>query len=257
MQLIDTHAHLYAPAFSTDIAQIMTRSQDQYVQKIYMPNIATDTIASMLTLEAQYPSTCAAMMGIHPCYVGRNFLKELETVETWLNKRTFSAIGEIGIDLYQSNTYQAQQEEAFAIQLRWAQQYRLPVVIHCRNSMGLTLNLLEKYQDGHLKGIVHCFQGSLQDAKRIIALGFHLGIGGMVTFKNTILDRIVAVVKLDHLVLETDAPYLTPSPYRGQRNEPAYLIHIAQKIAAIKKVTLATVAQMTTANATHIFTPSK
>ena len=253
MELIDTHAHLYAPEFSAEIEQVVARSRDQHVRKVYMPNIDLGTIAGMLALEAQYPDLCAAMMGIHPCYIGRDFQKQLAHVENWLTKRSFAAIGEVGIDLYKNKTYQAQQEEALAIQLNWAQQDQLPVVIHCREGMKTTLQLLEKHQDGNLKGIFHCFSGSLQEAERIIALGFYLGIGGVVTFKNAGLDQIVTAIDLDHLVLETDAPYLAPTPHRGQRNEPAYLIYIAEKIAALKAIDLETVAQVTTANAIKVF----
>jgi TatD DNase family protein len=257
MEFIDTHAHLYAQEFAAEIAQVMARSRDHHVHKIYMPNIDLDTIAGMLALESQYPDLCAAMMGIHPCHIGLDFQKQLAHVETWLAKRPFAAIGEIGIDLYRDKTYQAQQEEAFAIQLNWAQQYQLPVAIHCREGMQVTLQLLEKNQNGRLKGIFHCFSGSLQEAERIIELGFYLGIGGIVTFKNAGLDRIVAAIDLDYLVLETDAPYLAPMPYRGQRNEPAHLHHIAAKIAALKAIDLETVAKVTTANAIEVFKDTK
>lgn len=253
MELIDTHAHLYAPKFAADISQVVARSRDNHVRKIYMPNIDVGTIDDMLALEAQYPDLCAAMIGIHPCHIGQDFQKQLTHVETWLSKRPFAAMGEIGIDLYRDKTYQAQQEEALAIQLKWAQQYQLPVVIHCRAGMQTTLQLLEKYQDGNLRGIFHCFSGNLQEAERITALGFYLGIGGIVTFKNAGLDQVVKAIDLDHLVLETDAPYLAPTPHRGQRNEPAYLLHIAEKIAALKAIDLKTVARVTTANAINVF----
>ncbi len=253
MEFIDTHAHLYAQEFAADIAQVMARSRDHHVRKIYMPNIDLDTIDGMLALEAQYPDLCAAMMGIHPCHIGRDFQKQLEHVEAWLAKRPFAAIGEIGIDLYRDKTYQAQQEEAFAIQLNWAQQYQLPVVIHCRAGLESTFRILENHQDGRLKGIFHCFSSSLQEAERIIALGFYLGIGGLVTFKNAGLDQIVAAIGLDHLVLETDAPYLAPAPHRGKRNEPAHLLHIAEKIAVCRAIDLETVAKVTMANAIDVF----
>mmetsp|Transcript_9509 Transcript_9509/g.21819 ORF Transcript_9509/g.21819 Transcript_9509/m.21819 type:complete len:257 (-) Transcript_9509:1002-1772(-) len=254
MELIDTHAHLYSQEFAADIANVVARSKTNHVCKIYMPNIDVNSIDAMLTFEAQHPNLVAAMIGLHPCCVGRDFEKQLATVETWLAKRSFAAIGEIGIDLYKDTTYQTQQEEAFVAQLKWAQQYQLPVTIHCRGrGMSTVLQLLEKHQDGHLKGIVHCFSGSLQEAEHIIALGFYLGIGGLVTFKNIGLDKLVATLDLHHLVLETDAPYLAPTPYRGQRNEPAYLMHIARKLATIKEVTLETVAKVTTTNAVQVF----
>ena len=253
MEFIDTHAHLYAQEFVADISQVVARSRNNHVGKIYMPNIDLDTITGMLALESQYPDLCAAMIGIHPCHIGQDFQKQLEHVEVWLAKRPFAAMGEIGIDLYRDKTYQAQQEEALAIQLKWAQQYQLPVIIHCRRGMKTTLQLLEKYQDGNLRGIFHCFSGNLQEAERITTLGFYLGIGGIVTFKNSGLDQVVKAIDLDHLVLETDAPYLAPTPHRGQRNEPAYLLHIAEKIASLKAIDLETVARVTTANAINVF----
>ena len=253
MEFIDTHAHLYASEFEADIAQVIARSRDHHVRKIYMPNIDLDTIEKMLVLEEKYPTLCAAMLGIHPCHIGSDFQEQLAHVATWLTKRPFAAIGEIGIDLYRNKAYQVQQEEALAIQLTWAQQYQLPVVIHCRDSLKATLQILEKHQDGNLGGIFHCFSGSVQEAEQIIALGFYLGIGGVVTFKNSGLDRVVAAIGLDHIVLETDAPYLAPTPHRGQRNEPAHLRHIAEKIADIKETDLETVAKITTANAINVF----
>lgn len=253
MELIDTHAHLYDQDFGRDIAQVIARNLDHHVRKVYLPNIDVDTIDAMLTLEAQYPDHCVAMMGIHPCHIGPDFQQQLYQVEAWLNRRKFAAIGEVGVDLYRDTTYQQEQEEAFAVQLAWAKQHQLPVVIHCRGSFEETFRVLEKHQDGSLRGIFHCFGGSLQDAERVIDLGFYMGIGGIVTFKNAGVAAVVAATGLDHLVLETDAPYLAPVPRRGQRNEPAYLLHIAEKVAALHSVDLATVAQRTTANAKKVF----
>lgn len=253
MELIDTHAHIYAEEFATDREQMIARSLDYHVRKVYMPNIDTSTIEAMLELEAQYPDYCAAMMGIHPCHIDAKFEKQLAQVEDWLGKRQFAAIGEIGVDLYRDKTFQAQQEEALAIQLSWAQKYELPVVIHCRAALEETLRILEKHQDGRLKGIFHCFSGTLKEAERILALGFYLGIGGIVTFKNAGLDQVVATLDLERIVLETDAPYLSPAPHRGKRNEPAHLLYIAEKVAELKGVDLATVAKITTANAMNVF----
>ena len=255
MELIDTHAHLYAKEFKEDIAAVIDQSRSQHVCKVYLPNIDMNSVDAMLALEAKYPAYCAAMMGIHPCHIDANFERQLAQVECWLSQRRFAAIGEIGMDLYRDRTFQAQQAEALAIQLSWAQQYQLPVVIHCRASLDETLTILEKHQDGRLKGIFHCFSGSLQDAERITALGFYLGIGGIVSFKHAGLDRVVAALDLAQLVLETDAPYLAPTPYRGQRNTPAYLHHIATKVAELRNVEVATVAQQTTDNAKKIFSP--
>ena len=253
MELIDTHAHIYAEEFAADRNPMIARSLDNHVRKIYMPNIDTSTIEAMLALEAQYPDYCAAMIGIHPCYIDTKFEKQLVEVEHWLGQRRFAAVGEIGMDLYHDKTFQAQQEEALAIQLSWAKQYRLPVSIHCRSAFDETLRILEKHQDGQLRGVFHCFSGTLQEAKRILALGFYLGIGGIVTFKNAGLDQVVADLDLDRIVLETDAPYLSPAPHRGKRNEPAHLLYIAEKVAELKGVDLTTVAQVTTANARDVF----
>ncbi len=251
--LIDTHAHLYFKEFGEDREIAIKKSRERGVSQVYLPNLDVSTIEAMLTLEAHYPTYCKAMMGIHPCYIDTHFEKQLEQVAYWLEKRRFVAIGEIGIDLHYDKTFRAQQAEALNLQLAWAQQYQLPVVIHCRASLEETLTILEKYQNGKLKGIFHCFSGSLQDAERIIELGFYLGIGGLVTFKNAGLDGVVAMLDLDHLVLETDSPYLAPGPYRGMRNEPAYLLYIAEKVAALHKTDLATVAQKTTSNAKKVF----
>lgn len=256
MELIDTHAHLYAEEFKEDRAAVIEKSQERGVSRVYLPNIDTSTIEAMLALEAQYPTYCKAMMGIHPCHIGAHFEKQLEHVAYWLSKRPFAAMGEIGIDLYHKKTFRAQQVEALTLQLAWAQQYQLPVVIHCRASLEDTLTILEKHQNGQLKGIFHCFNGSLQEAKRIIELGFYLGIGGFVTFKNTGLDQVVASLDLDHLVLETDSPYLAPVPHRGKRNESAYLLYIAQRIATLHGIDLTLVAQKTTDNAKKVFESS-
>ncbi|MEL6539307.1 MAG: TatD family hydrolase [Bacteroidota bacterium] len=259
MELIDTHAHVYASEFTPDITQVIARSLDNGVRKMYMPNIDVATIDPMLALEQRYPDQCIAMMGIHPCYVKHDFQQQLYQAEAWLSKRAFAAIGEIGMDLYHDRSYQAQQEEALMIQLTWAKQHQLPVAIHCRASWEPTLTAIEKQQDGNLRGIFHCFGGSIQEAERAIALGFYLGIGGIVTFRNASLATTVANVSLDHLVLETDAPYLAPMPYRGQRNEPAHILHIARKVAELQGTDLATVAHVTTVNAQKVFeehTPS-
>lgn len=253
MELIDTHAHLYAQEFTEDMAQVITRNLEAHVSKVYLPNIDLNTIDAMIALEAQYPDHCAAMMGIHPCYVGADFQQQLYQVAHWLGQRKFAAIGEVGIDLYRDKTYRHEQAEAFSIQLDWAKQYQLPVVIHCRGSFEETLEILERHQDGSLRGIFHCFSGTLQEAARIIDLGFYMGIGGIVTFKNSGLASVVAKIGLEHLVLETDAPFLAPVPHRGKRNEPAYLLYIAETIATLHQVDLATVAQRTTENAKKVF----
>lgn len=251
--MIDTHAHIYKKEFKDDIVQVIERSLENHVKKVYLPNIDTDSIEEMLALEAQYSPICAAMMGIHPCAIDDKFEKQLYQVETWLAKRKFAAIGEIGIDLYRDTTYQAQQKEAFTIQLEWAKQYEIPIMIHCRGSFKETIHLVEKHKDERLKGIFHCFNGKLEEATHIIGLGFYIGIGGIVTFKNRGLDKIVPSIDLKHIVLETDSPYLAPVPYRGKRNEPAYIMYVAEKIAALKGVGIETVDEVTSANAENLF----
>ncbi|MHB9147362.1 MAG: TatD family hydrolase [Candidatus Amoebophilus sp.] len=253
MEFIDTHAHLYDEAYSKDRNQVISQSTQAGVTKILLPNIDTNSIEPMLALEEQHPTLCSAMIGIHPCYIKEDFQQQLYQIEYWLNKRSFIAIGEVGLDLYRDTTYQALQQEAFRIQLNWAKQYHLPVVIHTRQAFKETIHLLEKYQDSNLRGVFHCFSGTLAEAEQIIALGFHLGIGGIITFKNAGLAELIAKIDLQHLVLETDSPYLAPVPYRGKRNESTYLPYIAASIALSKQVDIATVASVTTANAKKLF----
>ncbi|OJW72186.1 MAG: hydrolase TatD [Candidatus Amoebophilus sp. 36-38] len=253
MELIDTHAHLYDEDFLQDQSQVIARSLQAGVSKILLPNIDVNTIAPMLALEAQYPNLCAAMIGLHPCYIQEDVELQLYHIESWLAKRSFIAMGEIGMDLYRDKTYQSLQQEAFETQLNWAKKYKLPIVIHTRQAFNETKRILEKYQDGTLKGVFHCFSGSLAEAAAIIALGFHIGIGGITTFKNAGLAQVVSKLELKYLVLETDSPYLAPTPYRGKRNEPSYLPYIAAAIAQSQQVDVEMVAAITTANAKEIF----
>jgi TatD DNase family protein len=223
------------------------------VSKVLIPNLDIHTIEPMLELEARYPDLCYSMIGIHPCYIQDDFQQQLEQVEAWLHKRTFVAMGEIGMDLYRNAAYQAQQEEALDTQIRWAKQYNLPLALHIRQAFPETMRLLSKHQDGSLKGVVHCFNGTLAEAQEVIELGFYLGIGGLITFKNTGVAELVAQIDLRHLVLETDSPYLAPVPYRGKRNEPAYLPYIAATIAAVHQIDIEQVATISTANARRLF----
>jgi TatD DNase family protein len=253
VEYIDTHAHLYEEDFLQDQAQVMDRLVQAGVSKVLMPNLDVYTIEPMLKLEARYPAICRAMIGLHPCHIQADFQQQLYEMETWLSKHTFIAMGEIGIDLYRDTSYQAQQQEALEIQLSWAKQYKLPVALHIRQAFAETMHLLEKHQDGTLQGVVHCFSGTLAEAQQVIALGLYLGIGGIVTFKNAGLAALIAQIDLQHLVLETDSPYLAPVPYRGTRNEPAYLPYIAATIADAHQVDVLQVAAITTANAKHAF----
>ena len=252
MKFIDTHSHIYDTKFEKDIEAALARCQEQKVEKIYMPNIDHRSIDAMLELEQKY-SQCIAMMGLHPCSVDKNFEKELYLVENWLNKRDFVAVGEIGLDLYWDKTFFEQQEEALSIQINWAKKLKRPIVIHSRNSTAEVLEILRKHKDEDLQGIFHCFGGTKEEAEQIIELGFYLGIGGVLTFKNSKLDKVLETIDLKHLVLETDSPYLAPVPYRGKRNESAYIPLIAQKLAEVKQVSLEEIALQTSQNAEKIF----
>ncbi|AWN82267.1 TatD family hydrolase [Candidatus Cardinium hertigii] len=253
MQLIDTHAHIYEVEFQDNLSDILENAQKNYVQKIYMPNINETTLSKMMAVAARYPTQCFPMMGIHPCYIKRNFTNQLYLVEEWLNKASFLAIGEIGIDQYHSSAFLAEQEEAFMIQLNLAKKHQLPVSIHCRNAFKRMLQLLEKAQDGSLKGVIHCFTGNTIEAEYCIKLGFRLGIGGLITLPSHKLAETLTTIAANHLVLETDSPYLAPLPHRGKRNEPGYLRYTAAKLAAIKQMPLTEIAAITTENATRLF----
>jgi len=249
----DTHAHIYSKDFDEDRTEMLRQCDDSDIKRIYMPNIDHTSIDDMLELEHRHPRQCFAMMGLHPCSVKKDFENELYRVEEWLSKRKFSAVGEIGTDLYWDKTYWNQQQEAFKIQVGWAKKYRLPIVIHCRESIDETIELLEPLLDGQLTGIFHCFSGNQEQANKIIAMGFYLGMGGVVTFKNGGLDKILPEIDLKNIVLETDSPYLAPTPHRGKRNSPLYIPLIAAKIAEVKKISLDEVKSMTTRNALKLF----
>jgi len=223
------------------------------VQRLYLPNIDSATIAPLLELEAQFPANCFAMMGLHPCHVNASVQQELAVVKEWLSKRKFIGIGEIGIDLYWDKTFLKEQETAFATQLEWAVEYGYPVSIHCRNAFDEIYNVLVGMNQLP-KAVFHCFSGTLEQAEKILNLGnFKLGIGGVVTFKNSGLDKVVEQLDISHLVLETDAPYLAPVPFRGKRNEPSYLTEIVRKVAELKKLPPDEVARLTSENAEFIF----
>jgi TatD DNase family protein len=253
MHLIDTHTHLYDEEFANDRAAVIENAQKNGVKRFYMPGIDSQAIENMLQLEVDYPGVCIAMMGLHPCYVKENYRQELQIVKDWLDKRAFAAVGEIGLDFYWDKTFSIQQHEAFDIQMQWALDKQLPIVIHTRNAMQETINAVKPFAAKGLKGIFHCFGGSYESAKQIIDLGFLLGIGGVLTYKNAGLPEVLAKIDMEHLVLETDAPYLPPVPFRGKRNESAYLLNIAEKLAEVKNMHPETVGEITTANALKIF----
>ncbi len=250
---IDTHTHLYSEEFNDDRKAIIEKALQNSVTKLYLPNVDSDSIEGMLQLEKEFPNNCFPMMGLHPCSVKENYLEELAIVKQWLDKRPFVAIGEIGIDLYWDKTFIKEQEFAFKQQIDWALERNYTIVIHCRNAFDEIFSILKSYPKLP-KGIFHCFSGNLEQANQIINLqNFKLGIGGVVTFKNSGLDKVVEQLDLSHLVLETDAPYLAPMPHRGKRNESSYIPLIAQKIAEIKNTTPQEVATITTKNAEYIF----
>ena len=264
MILIDTHAHIYDPQFAGDTDAMLNRATAQQVSQIWMPNCARETVPGMMALAEQHPDRCLPMMGLHPSYVNETVGAELAAVEDLLNRHAFMAVGEIGLDFYWDMTFVDQQFMAFETQLRWAAEQRLPVSMHTRsghnrNAFAEAADLIGKVWSGtpglpNLTGIFHCFAGTLDEANRAIDLGFKLGIGGVATFKNNKsgapgLDRVLPHIGLEHIVLETDSPYLAPMPHRGKRNEPAYLRLIARRVADLMQISEDDVARHTTANA--------
>jgi len=248
----DTHAHIYLPQFE-DLDEVIMRSLENEVGQILMPNIDLKTIESMHEVEAAYPAICHAMMGLHPCSVDNDFEQILSGIKEQFDHRSYLAVGEIGIDLHWDKSYLEQQIEAFTIQTTWAHQRSLPIVIHSRESTEEILALLEKLALPGLTGVFHCFTGTEVQAERAIALGFVLGIGGVVTFKNGGLDKILPKIPVEKIILETDAPYLAPHPYRGKRNEPSYIPTIAMKISEVYGIPMSEVATETTGTAQELF----
>lgn len=251
--MIDTHAHIYSQKFRDDRAVMIQRAFDAGITHIMMPNIDSESIEGMLTLEEQYPNQCYAMMGLHPCSVNANLDQELKIVDDWLSTREFAGIGEMGLDLYWDKTFFESQKESFRVHAAWAKQYHKPLIIHTRDSMAETIAMLEELQHEDLYGIVHCFTGNLEDAQRIIELGFTLGIGGVATFKKGGLDQVLPHIDLKHIVLETDSPYLSPVPFRGRRNEPSYVQHVLKRVAELTGNTVDVVERQTDVTAAKLF----
>ncbi|MEI6151780.1 MAG: TatD family hydrolase [Chitinophagia bacterium] len=253
MRFIDTHAHLYSSPIKENIEGIMKNAKDNGINTIIMPAIDSTTLEAMLEVEANYPKNCMAMMGLHPCSVKENVKEELALIEAQLQKRKFIAIGEIGLDYYWDKTFATKQMDAFQIQMQWALDTKLPIAIHTRNAMGETIEAVKPFAKKGLRGIFHCFSGSRESAEQIIAMGFHLGLGGVLTYKNAGVAEAIKEIPMEWLVLETDAPYLSPVPYRGKTNEPSYMIQVAMKLAEIKNLPLHEVAEITTNNAMGVF----
>ena len=253
MRLIDTHAHLYSEEFGNEIDDVIQRAKNDGVAKALLPNVDSASIPLLHALVEKHPEFCLPMMGLHPCSVKAGYQTELATVEKNLNERKYIAVGEIGLDYYWDKTFITEQQDAFITQVKWAKQMNLPIAIHTRDSFDDAVKLLQPLQDGTLRGVFHCFTGSLEDARKVMDLGFYMGIGGVVTFKNSGLAQTVEKIDLKHLILETDSPYLAPAPYRGKRNESAYVKLVAEKIALVKNIAVGDVAAITTANADKLF----
>jgi len=250
---IDTHSHIYLPEFDTDRNLAVQRAIAIGVEKIVLPNIDAASVVPMLSLADTYPQNCFPLMGLHPTSVKENYEDELQIVEQQLKTRKYYGIGEIGIDLYWDTTFKHQQQLAFAHQIELALQYHLPIVIHARNSLPEIFEVLAGFENRMPKGVFHCFPGNVEQAQKAIHYGFFIGIGGIVTFKNSGLDKVVKNIDIQHIVLETDSPYLAPVPHRGKRNESSYIPLVAQKVAEIKNVPLGVVERLTTANALNLF----
>ena len=254
LQLIDTHAHLYSSKFDSDRHDMVRRAIDAGIYRMYLPNIDSESIDGMLALESAFPEHCFAMMGLHPSHVQPDtYEKELALVEKWLGERFWVGVGETGIDLYWDKSTLEIQQVAFARQIEWAKDLGRPIIIHSRESNRECLDLVKAGQDGRLRGIFHCFSGTREEAQEVIDLGFMLGIGGTLTYKKSELPIVLKDVPLEHIVLETDSPYLPPVPHRGKRNESAYIRLVAEMLSEVKVLPIAKICQVTTANALRMF----
>ena len=253
MNIIDTHAHLYLKQFNEDIDQVIQRANENGVKKFIFPAIDSSHFNDMQSLKNKYPDDIHLMSGLHPTSVKENYKEELEFVVESINKYHFVAIGEIGIDLYWDKTYLKQQQEAFRFQIKLAVEHNLPIVIHCRDAFNEIFEILNDENCDKLRGIFHCFTGNNDQAEKAISLGFLLGIGGVVTFKNGGIDKFLDQIDLKHIVLETDSPYLAPVPYRGKRNESSYIIYVLEKLSEIYGISKEKIAEITSKNAEKVF----
>ncbi|WP_420571688.1 TatD family hydrolase [Kordia sp.] len=253
MIITDTHTHLYSEAFDEDRDEMMRRALDNGVRRFFVPAIDSTYTERMFQLEKDYPNEVFLMSGLHPTHVKENYKEEITHVETLLTERKFYAVGEIGIDLYWDKTFLKEQQEAFQYQIQLAKKNKLPIVIHCRDAFDEVFEVLEKEKSDTLFGIFHCFTGTKEHAEKAIGYNMKLGIGGVVTFKNGKIDKFLNEIPLEHIVLETDAPYLAPTPYRGKRNESSYVMNVLEKVASIYELSVEEVAKITTENSKAIF----
>lgn len=253
MILTDTHTHLYSEAFDDDRNKVIERALHVGVQRFFIPAIDSSYLNSMLALEKIYPKNIFLMMGLHPTHAKENVAEELAFVKNWLDKRPFYAVGEIGIDLYWDKNFLKQQQLAFKTQIRWAKEKKLSIIIHCRDAFDEVFEILETEKDDSLSGIFHCFTGNLEQAKKAISYNMKLGIGGVVTFKNGKIDQFLDEISIKNIVLETDSPYLAPTPFRGKRNESSYLTIIAKKLTEIYNLSIEEIAEITTQNSKDVF----
>jgi len=251
--ITDTHTHLYSEQFDQDRDAMIQRAKDAGVQRFFIPAIDSSYTERMFSLKENYPSDVFLMMGLHPTSVKENFKSELQHVKDWIDKKSFVAIGEIGIDLYWDKSFLAEQQEAFKLQIQWAKQKNLPIVIHCRDAFDEIFEILELEKATNLRGIFHCFTGTLEQAKKAISYNMKLGVGGVATFKNGKIDTFLSQIPLQNIVLETDAPYLSPVPFRGKRNESSYITYVVEKLAAIYEVSFNDITKITTKNSKEVF----
>ncbi|MFK7787104.1 MAG: TatD family hydrolase [Crocinitomicaceae bacterium] len=251
---VDTHTHLFVDAFDEDRSEIVQKAIDAGVEKMLLPNIDIDTIDAMNDLAKDFPTNCFPMMGLHPGSIKEDWKERLEIIQKNLFEGKYIAVGEIGMDLYWDKTFVNEQAEAFRMQVEWAKELKLPIVIHAREAFEPIFEILDEINDENLTGVFHCFTGTVEQANHVLSYGgFKLGIGGVLTYKKAALDKVLENVDLKHLILETDSPYLTPVPFRGKRNESSYILHIAEKLTEVYNVPLSTIEEMTTANANELF----
>lgn len=253
MKFIDTHAHLYLDQFEKDLKEVLKEARLSKIERVVLPNIDASSSEKLINLYQSDPQFFSPMMGLHPCSVNEEYKAELKQIEAQFLRQDFVSVGEIGLDYYWATKHKAAQIDAFKRQIAWSKEHKLPIAVHCREAFDDILSILEAEQNGNLKGVLHCFTGNEEQAKRLIGIGFYLGIGGVLTYKNSGLDKTIAPINLESLVLETDAPYLSPVPFRGKRNQSGYLIYIAEKLAEVKGLHIEEIAEKTTKNAKVLF----